>query len=156
MNGHILTRVGGGVGVRGKIADTWFMDGPKDLLFCLQKKTSTFFCLFLLLFFYPFMYPFFILQIYYRSCLLYYPPPSNSKKTFSDGYRWFEFEWGILRAELQTQFYLVKSRKPKEILGFSKKFQTGLGVLSSRGGGNKVDENGKCNRKNIFRLEFYQ
>ena len=71
------------------------------------------------------------------------PPPHELKKKFSDGFRWFEFEWGILRAELQTQFCLVKSRKPKEILGFSKNFQTGLGVLSSRGGGNKVDENGK-------------
>ena len=64
----------------------------------------------------------------YRSRLLYYPPPLELKKNFSDGFRWFEFEWGILRAELQTQFCLVKSRKPKEILRFSKNFQTGLCV----------------------------
>ena len=58
----------------------------------------------------------------YRSRLLYYPPPLELKKNFSDGFRWFEFEWGILRAELQTQRYLVKLRKPKEILGFFKNF----------------------------------
>ena len=32
---------------------------------------------------------------------------------FSNGGNWFEFEWVILRAELQTQFYLGKSKKPK-------------------------------------------
>ena len=26
------------------------------------------------------------------------PPFELKKKTFSDGFRWFEFEWGILRA----------------------------------------------------------
>ena len=76
-------------------------------------------------------------------------PPFELKKFFSDGFRWFEFEWGILRAELQIQFYLVKSRKPKENLRFAKHFQTGLGVLSSEGGGIKVDENG-----NLKKLTF--
>ena len=33
---------------------------------------------------------------------------------FSDGGRWFEFEWVILWAELQIQIYLGKSRNPKE------------------------------------------
>ena len=61
------------------------------------------------------------------------PPPLELKKTFSDGLKWFEFEWGILRVELQIQIYLVKSRKPKENLRYSKKIQTDLGVLGSRG-----------------------
>ena len=70
---------------------------------------------------------------------VYFNTPSNSKqKNFSDGFRWFEFEWGILRAELQIQFYLLKSRKPKRNLIFPKHFQAGLCVLSSRG--IKVDE----------------
>ena len=38
-----------------------------------------------------------------------------------------EFEWGILRAELQTQFCLVKSRKPKEILGMQIRCAQSLG-----------------------------
>ena len=42
-----------------------------------------------------------------------YPPPLELISDFSDGGRWFEFEWVILRAELQTQFYLGKSKKPK-------------------------------------------
>ena len=64
-------------------------------------------------------------------------------RDFSDGFGWFEFEWGILRAELQIQIYLVKSRKPKENLRFSKKLSGGL---SSRWGrGNKIDENGNRN-----------
>ena len=63
----------------------------------------------------------------YRSRLI---TPFELKKTFSDGFRWFEHEWGILRAELQMQFCLEKSQKPKKNLKFSKHFQTGLGVSS--------------------------
>jgi hypothetical protein len=38
----------------------------------------------------------------------------------------FEFEWGILRKEHPLQFYLVKSRKRKENLRFSKRILIGL------------------------------
>ena len=41
------------------------------------------------------------------------PLPLDLISYFSDGGNWFEFEWVILRAELQTQFYLGKSKKPK-------------------------------------------
>ena len=83
----------------------------------------------------------FLSQNIYRSRLLQYPPPSTQKKFFSDRFRWFEFEWGILRVELQIQFYLVKSRKPKENLIFAKHFETGFMCFKFEGG-NKVDENG--------------
>ena len=63
-------------------------------------------------------------KIHNRSRLLYYPLELN--ETFSDGFRGGEFEWGILRVELQIEFHLVKLRKPKENLRFSKHFQIGL------------------------------
>ena len=44
----------------------------------------------------------------------------------------------ILPREIQRN-----QRKPKENLRFSKSFQTGSSDLSSRGGGNKVNKNGK-------------
>jgi hypothetical protein len=46
----------------------------------------------------------------------------------SDGCRWFEFEWVILRVELQIQIYLGESRKLKEAKKMSD-FQTGGGVI---------------------------
>ena len=57
---------------------------------------------------------------------------------------WFEFEWAISGQIVKIDLAL-KSRFTRENLRFSKTFQTGLGVLTSRGEEViKVDENGKC------------
>ena len=69
-------------------------------------------------------------------------PPLELKKKFSDGSPRFEFEWVISGQMIKIDLAL-KSRFTKENLRFSKTFQTGLGVLSSRGGGGiKVHKNG--------------
>ena len=83
----------------------------------------------------------------FSSTLITPPPPLELKKKFSDGFRWFEFEWVISGQILKIDLAL-KSRFTRENIRFSKTFQTGLGVLSSRGGGViKVDENGKFQKK---------
>jgi hypothetical protein len=56
-------------------------------------------------------------------------PPLELISDFSDGVKWFEFEWVILKAELQMQFYLKKIEKTK---GKSQIFKT----FSDRGKAN--------------------
>ena len=57
-------------------------------------------------------------------------------------FRWFEFEWGILRAELQIQFNLVKIAKTKRKSQICKTFSDGFRRFEFEGG-IKVDESGK-------------
>ena len=67
--------------------------------------------------------------------LVYFNTPLELKNNFSDGFRWFEFQWGILRAELQIQFYLVKSRRPKGKFQICKTFSDGFRCFEFEGGG---------------------
>ena len=92
----------------------------------------------------------------YRVRVLYCPPPSNSKKKFSDGSRRFEFEWAISGQGLKIGLAL-KSRFTRENLRISKSFQTGQGCLSSRGGGdNKVHEHGKFQNTQSLNLQLLE
>ena len=66
-------------------------------------------------------------------------PPLELISDFSDRGKWFEFEWVIFRAELQIQFYLGKSRKPKESktkFQIFKKFSDGIKRFEFEGNGN--------------------
>ena len=61
------------------------------------------------------------------------PLPLELKKKFSDGSPRFEFEW-VISGQICKIDLALKSKFTRENLRFSKTFQTGLGVLSSRGG----------------------
>ena len=77
----------------------------------------------------------------YITVLVYFNTPLELKNIFSDAFRWFEFEWGILRAELQIQFLLCKIVKTKEKSHICKIFSDGFRCFEFEGG-IKVDENG--------------
>ena len=66
------------------------------------------------------------------------PLPPRAQNFLSDMFGGLEFEWVLLRVKLQIPFYGVKPRNPKENFRFSKVSQTGLGVLSSKGGGGVI------------------
>ena len=63
---------------------------------------------------------------------VYFNTPLELKKKFSDGSPRFKFEW-VISGQICKIDLALKSKFTRENLRFSKTFQTGLGVLSSRG-----------------------
>ena len=66
--------------------------------------------------------------------IIYPSPPPQTHFRCSVGFGWFEFEWDkFIGYELQTQFYLVKLKKPKENLKMQNKFSDGFRCFEFEG-----------------------